>query len=571
MSATNRRPSSSYRVPIHWVLALVVLFASLQGCSNDSKELLLEPEVVGGPTLLRRITESQYRSSIATIFGPEVPVVARFERPLRAHGLIAVGTSEAGLSPFAMEQYDVAAQGVADFILAPENRINYLPCEPLEGSGVELECVSALIDKYGPLLFRRPLTYEQRERYLSIVESGTARLGDVYQGLRYALIGMMTAPEFLLRIERAVEDPERPFLRQLDSYSKAARLSFFLNNTTPDAQLLQAAANGELEDEQGLLKQVDRLLASPNFEFALREFFRDMLEFELFDDLAKDSEIYPAFNSEVAADAQEQTLRDIIRILITENGDYRRLFTLGETDMTRALGIIYRQPVARRDGWEQVPLSEDGSRIGIQSHVSFLALHAHPGRSSPTLRGEALRNIFLCQEVPDPPPDVNFSAIQEASNGAMSTARERLSAHNTEPACAGCHKVMDPLGLALENYDGLGAFRERENKALIDTTGFLDGVSYSDASGLARALETHPETPRCLVEKLYRFGVGRDTVWKERAYMDYLISMFEQAEYRVPALMRIIATSENFFAIKLLEQEGGDSLWVSNNVRGSIE
>jgi len=571
MSTTDRRLSSSYHAPMHWVLALVVLFAGLQGCSNDSKELVKEPAAVGGPTLLRRITESQYRSSIATIFGPEVPVVARFERPLRAHGLIAVGTSEAGISPFAMEQYDIAAQGVADFILAPENRASYLPCVPAEGSSIERECASAFIDRYGPLLFRRPLSDEQRERYLGIIESGTAHLGDFYQGLRYALVGMMTAPEFLLRVERAVEDPDRPFLRQLDSYSKAARLSFFLNNTTPDIQLLQAAATGELEDEQGLLKQVDRLLASPNFEFALRAFFRDMLEFELFDDLAKDSEIYPAFNSEVAADAQEQTLRDIIRTLMTENGDYRHIFTLAETDMTRALGVIYRQPVAPRDGWERVPLSADGSRIGIQSHVSFLALHAHPGRSSPTLRGEALRNIFLCQEVPDPPPDVNFSAIQDTSNAAMPTARERLSAHNTEPACAGCHKVMDPVGLALENYDGLGAFRERENNALIDATGFLDGMSYEDAHGLALALETHPETPRCLVEKLYRFGVGRDTVWKERAYMDYLISLFEQAEYRVPALMRIIATSENFFAITPFENEGQDRLWVSTNKRGGID
>jgi hypothetical protein len=274
-----------------------------------------------------------------------------------------------------------------------------------------------------------------------------------------------------------------------------------------------------------------------------------MLEFELFDDLAKDSTIYPAFNSDVAADAQEQTLRTITYHLIEGQGDYRDLFSLRETFLTRSLGIVYRLPVPTRSGWEKTVLPEEEGRAGIQSHVSFLALHSHPGRSSPTLRGEAIRNIFLCQEVPDPPADVDFSIVQDPSADYMPTARDRLHAHNTEPACSGCHKIMDPPGLALENFDGLGAFRTHENSALIDTSGFLDGAVYEDAEGLAQALREHPETPRCLAEKLYRFAVGRDTEWGERDYMDYLIEVFATSEYRVPALMRAIALSDNFFAI----------------------
>ena len=565
MFMTNSHMMLSYMTGMKWAFIFTLLTSGLMACDHNSQGWLREPDAVGGPTLLRRITESQYRSSIAAIFGPEVPVLGRFERPLRAHGLIAVGTSEAGLSPFAMEQYDIAAQGVADFILTPEHRADYLPCIPevsIDVYDVNDPCVEQFIEHYGLLLFRRPLSQDQRQRYLNIVETGAQRLGDVYQGLRYALVGMMTAPEFLLRIERAIEAPNDPSLPQLDSWSKAARLSYFLTDTTPDLELLRAAENGQLNSAQGLQKQVDRLLASPQFESALRAFFRDMLEFELFDDLAKDTEIYPAFNSDVVADAQEQTLRDIIRTLVAEEGDYRDLFTLTDSEMTRSLGVLYRQPVASRDGWERVPLSNDGRRLGIQSHISFLALHAHPGRSSPTLRGEALRNIFLCQEVPDPPPDVNFSAVQDAASTVMPTARDRLSAHNTEPACAGCHKVMDPLGLALEHYDGLGMFRVQENSAPIDASGSLDGVDYDDAHGLAQALSRHPETPRCLVEKLYRFGVGRDTVWDERAYMDYLIAKFEAHGFRVPELMRTIALSNNFFAVSPSVEHGDDTQWV---------
>lgn len=552
MSNTSARSTGTGRKPRSLICSLVgllVLTVGVTGCGEGDQPQLREPEPVGGPTLLRRLTESQYRATVADIFGPDVPVLARFERALRSEGLIAVGTSEAGMSPFSVEQYDAAAQGVADVILSAERRDDFLPCAPVPDSDYDAGCARAFIERYGQPLFRRPLTEAQIQRYLEAARYGTLELGGFYQGLKYALVGMMTSPQFLLRIERTAAETGQFGLRALDPWSRATRLSYFLTNTTPDAELLRAAANGELDNTEGLTRQVDRLIASPGFEAAVRAFFRDMLEFDLFDDMAKDAQIYPAFNSDVAADAQEQTLRDIVRVLVGERGDYRDLFTLGETVMTRSLGAIYRQPVGARDGWETTQLSYTGDRLGIQSHISFLALHAHPGRSSPTLRGEAIRNVFLCQEVPDPPADVDFSAVQDPSNTLMPTARDRLSAHNTEPACSGCHKVMDPVGLALENYDGLGIFRQYENEALIDASGFLDGTAYRDATGLARALRDHPETPRCVVEKMYRFAVGRDTVWDERAYMDYLVAAFADSGYRIPELMRTIALSDNFYAI----------------------
>jgi hypothetical protein len=551
---------------VYLPVALLIAVAST-GCGERAVGIT-EPEVVGGPALLRRLTPSQYRATVADIFGPEVPVVARFEKGLRSHGLLAVGTSEAGISAFAIEQYDTAAQGVADVVLGEDHRQQYVPCTPQSEAAFDDDCASVFIEHYAPLLFRSPLTEEQSARYLQAARLGTAELGDFYAGLKYALVGMMTSPEFLLRIERDAPDPLRPGIRQLDPYSKATRLSYFLTNSTPDRELLRAAAEGELDTGEGLARQVDRLIASADFEAAVRAFFRDMLEFDLFDDLAKDAEIYPAFNSAVAADAQEQTLRDIIHLLVEQEGDYRDLFTLSQSFMTRPLGIVYRQPVATRDGWEKTALSHDGQRRGIQSHISFVALHAHPGRSSPSLRGEAIRNVFLCQEVPDPPADVDFSAVQDASPEDMPTARDRLHTHNSQPACAGCHKVMDPVGLALENYDGLGTFRAFENGAPIDSSGFLDGMSYDDATGLANALHDHPETPRCVVEKMYRFAVGRDTVWYEREYMDYLVDAFARKDYRLPALMRVIALSDNFYAISETPAVDREVARVTTSVKG---
>jgi hypothetical protein len=304
-----------------------------------------------------------------------------------------------------------------------------------------------------------------------------------------------------------------------------------------------------------LSRQVDRLIASPLFEPAVRAFFDDMLQFDKFGDLSKDSVVYPAFNSTVAVEAREQTLRTISDILIEQHGDYRDLFTTRDAHLTRALGIVYRVPVPTRNGWEEGEFPPSSHRAGIQSHVAFLSLYAHPGVSSPSLRGKAIRELFLCQEVPDPPPNVDFSIVQEADSASMPTARDRLEVHRTNPACAGCHKIMDPLGLTLENFDGLGTYRTTENEALIDASGDLDGTDFQTPEGLGQALHDHPETPRCLVERMYRYAVGRDTEMEERAYMDYLTKSFAAHEFRVPELMRTIALSENFFTISASHEE----------------
>ena len=564
---------NSIRCVFAWILApSLAICIGVAGCgdSGSTAAALEEPEPVGGPALMRRLTESQYRATVSDIFGPETPVVARFERGLRAEGLQAIGTSESGISPFSIEQYSAAAISVADDVLSQERRAATVPCQPASALEFDSECATLFVERYGPQLLRRPLTPEQLTRFVSEARESQAYLGDFYQGLKFALVGMMTSPEFLLRIERTrpqASESHPAGVLELDPFSKAERLSFFLTTSTPDEELLRAAKTGELDTDQGLRRQIDRLIASPAFESALRAFFTDMLEFELFADLNKDVDIYPAFNSQVAADAQEQTLRDISRHLIDNNGDYRDLFTLRETALTRSLSVVYRMPVRARSDWELNEFPENGPRAGIQSHVSFLALHSHPGRSSPTLRGQALREVFLCQVVPDPPADVDFSAVQDASPEAMPTARDRLSIHNSEPACSGCHKIMDPPGLGLENFDGIGIHRSRENGVAIDASGVLDGNSFDNPRELAEALRNHRETPRCLSEKMYRFAVGRDVVWKERQYMDFLIERFIDSGYKVPALMREIALSENFFAIS----PGSDGYTASIHHRGQGE
>lgn len=555
---TFNKPSTSFLCRTVAAMALSLAGGigwAQQGPQSGPNAQVGEPRPVGGPLTVRRLTESQYRASIADIFAPDIPVTGRFERALREDGLIAVGTGHGGVSAFSIEQYDVSARSIAAAVTSAERRASFVPCKPKSDAAFDRACADRFVSDYGAKLFRRPLTAAERDRYVKVAKTAHGKLGSFHQGLEYALVGMLDSPNFLLRIERAESDPAKPAAHRLDAWSKATRLSFFLTNSAPDAELLRAAKRGELHTDEGLTRQVDRLLASPRLADAVRAFFWDMLQFDGFSDLFKDPAIYPAYTTAVARDAQEQTLRTIVSQLVTQGGDYRDLFTTRQTWLSRPLGIVYRMPVTARNGWEQGVYPSDSHRAGILTDVSLLALHSHPGRSSPTLRGKSLREIFLCEKVPDPPANVSFSLVQEALNKPGSTARLRLSEHNDNPVCAGCHKLTDPIGLTLENFDGAGSFRQRENGAELDVSGSLDGNGFSGASGLGQAMRDNPGVTSCLAEKMYRSAIGRDIAIAEEPFLEFLVGRFEASGYRVPALMRAIALSKTFYSVSLPAQE----------------
>jgi Protein of unknown function (DUF1588)/Protein of unknown function (DUF1585) len=173
------------------------------------------------------------------------------------------------------------------------------------------------------------------------------------------------------------------------------------------------------------------------------------------------------------------------------------------------------------------------------------------------LRGRAIREVFLCQKIPDPPPNVNFAIVQDPSNKAMPTARIRLEAHRTQPYCASCHRLMDPIGLSLENFDGVGSFRATENGATIDTSGSLDGKEFTSPQGLGQALHDHAQTTRCLVQRLYSTATGRTPSHDEKPTLDYLNQVFQADGYRVPDLMRTIALSKSLSAVSKPDDANG--------------
>ncbi|MDB5425363.1 MAG: hypothetical protein JWQ29_2779 [Phenylobacterium sp.] len=519
-----------------------------------------EPAVPGARPTLRLISQSQYDHTIADIFGSDIATKVRFAPVKRQDGLLAIGSAAAVVTPGAFDRLEAAARTVAEQVTDRNHRAFLIPCKPASEAARDDACARQFLSQAGRLLYRRPLT--ERELAAKVERAGAS--GDFYSGLSYALASMLTSPNFLLVRDAIEPDPARPGAWRLDGYSKAARLSFLLWDAAPDDELLQAAARGDLQTDKGLHRQVERMLGAPKFENGVRAFFEDFLVLEAFDSLAKDPVLYPAYTLAVAKQAKEQVLRSTVDHLVTRKGDYRDLFTTRRTMISGDLAAIYRAPVNLGPRqWAPYEFPADDPRAGMLTQIAFLSQYAHPGRSSPTRRGRGIREELMCQQVPDPPPNVDFSIIEDP-HAKFNTARERLTAHNTDPTCRGCHQLTDPLGLTLEKFDGAGQYRETEHGAPIDAAGSLDGVAYTDAAGLGRALHDSDAVKSCIVTRLYGYGVGRPVLKDERPLMKYYKSRLDQSDYRMDNILRLIVYSKAFFSTKPVDEPPASKIALLN-------
>lgn len=539
----------------------VVAAVLVAGCSAPSSQddvaaaamqsSVVEPASDGTPARLRLITSEQYLNTLAHTFGPSIDLGSKFPPLQRTKGLLANGAATAGVTAAQLEQYQRTAASVASQVVDAEHRNFLISCKPESEKAADKACAAEFLGEAGRLLYRRPLTEVQVAEAADKASVAAAELEDFYAGLAIALEGMLISPEMLFIVENAEPDPDHAGQERLDAYSLASRLSFFLWNAGPDAALLDAAESGEIQTDKGRARIVNMMLASPRLESGVRAFFDDMFAFDDFDTLAKDPLVYPSFTGVTVADAREQTLRTVVDHLITKKGDYRDLYTTRSTFLSPALAALYQLPAT--PGWSKYEFPADSPRAGLLTQISFLAVHSHPGRSSPTLRGKALRELLLCQPVPPPPPNVDFSLIENPES-EYKTQRDRVNAHLENPVCAGCHKITDPMGLALEAFDGAGRYRETEKGNLIDTSGSLDGKSFDGVVGLSNALRDHPALPSCLVERVYSYGSGGPSSSSDRDLLSYFNTRFMEQGYTFPGLLRAITMSDAFS--RVTEPEG---------------
>lgn len=560
MQRAEQGSGSALRGLLMGLLTLGLLAACSQ--SDPESERQPEPETTGTQALAKLITAEQYSNTLSYIFGPGIDAQVQFAPVARDEGLLANSLATAGVSGGQVQTIQSVAFSVARQVMDVENRQHLVGCRPESIHGPDRTCATQFVSTVGRLLFRRALTDDEIATYVEQAsvaaqeldgkESEDEELDGFYAGLGVVLEGLLLHPEVLFIIENTEPDPGNPQQLRLDAYSLASRLSFFLWNASPDDELLTAAESGDLQSPGGVERAVDRMLESPRLADGMRAFFDDMLAFDEFKTLAKDPTIYPEFTSVTAQDAREQTLRTIIDHTLTQGKDYRELFTSRSTFMSPALAILYGVPA--QPGWAPYTFAEDSPRAGLLTQVSFLALTSHPGRSSVTLRGMALRERLLCQTVPEPPPGIDFSVLTNP-DANYPTQRMRVAAHLETPSCAGCHRITDPIGLALEQFDGAGAYRLTENGVTIDATGTLDGLEFDGAIGLGEALSENPALPGCLVRRVYSYATGGPPDNDARPVLNYFNEEFAAQGYQLRKLLRSIALSRAFSLIKNSQTE----------------
>jgi len=516
------------------LLSLTVL-ASLAGVECAS---------AGQVASMRRLTQAEYRNSIADIFGKEIEVRGAFEPTIRIAGLQSTSTGVLSVTPVGFESFSSMADSIAAQVTAEKYRAK-LPCKPKSDKAPDDACTSQVMNQYGRMLFRRPLSSDETKNAAKLSNSLAKSQNDFYAGLRYGLASLLQSPNFLFRLENAVPADNKQYT--LDPYSRATRLSYLMWNSTPDAELLQAAEKGELNNAAGLDKQVDRLMASPRLDDGMRAFFNDMLELDTFDTVSKDSILYPKWSSGIAASAREETLRTTIDLALHANGDMRDLMTTRKTFINRNLAADYQLPFAFKGDWMPYEFSADSGRSGVLTQASMLTMFSHPGRSSPTKRGVAIMDIFLCEPTPAPPANVDFSVVNDV-NGALKTVRERLTAHATNSTCASCHNHSDPIGLSMEGFDTIGQRRTMENGKLIDLTATIQNKKFEGAEGLGKFLHDNPKYTACVARKVYAYSRGENSEDVAASAFKNANKAFTDSGFRMRALLKAMVEDKDFFS-----------------------
>ncbi len=492
---------------------------------------------------LHRLSIAQYANSVHDLLATDIVIPPELEPDVVIDGFVSVGMTTATISPTGVQRYEAAALSIASQAIAtPAHRQAFVPCTPANVS--DQTCLTKFVTDFGHRAWRRPLTAAEVQQVVSVGAQAAQTLNDPWQGIAAAIADLLQSPYFLFRVELGEPDPAGNGLRY-SSQEMASRLAAFLTNSTPDATLLAAAEAGELVTDSGLQKQVERLLGSPAAHVAIRNYFTELYELSQLDSLGQDPTIYFAMSSDLGPSAREETLEDVERLVLDQNADFRTFFTGRTTMVNRRLAAIYDVPAPSLTDYGSVTLPAKGLRAGFLGQVSFLALQAHPTSTSPVLRGKFIRNVLLCDTIPPPPVGVNTGL--EPVTATARTMRERDQEHlQVGSVCYGCHSQMDPIGLALENFDAIGTYRTMDNGEPIDASGDLDGSSFNGPVQLADLIVKSPKFPKCFAKEMFEYATGTAPTTGDSAMVDALGDAFVSTGYRVKDLMEIIAMSSGF-------------------------
>jgi hypothetical protein len=454
---------------------------------------------------LSLLTRTQYDATIADLLGDNSQPSQAFPAENEVSGYNN-NTEVHIANPLLVEQFMGTAEGIAGRAIAA-NLTTLAPCSG-SSSAEQTTCGASFVTSFGKRAFRRPLTADEAVAFNTLFNGLNATRG-YSAAIELTLQAMLQSPQFLYRMDSERAPTPETGAVALDSYQIASRLSYFLTNSMPDAQLFAAADANALASTAEIETQARRLLETPRAKAMVRDFNQQWLQLDGLSGLARNPPESTSDVKGIGADYRESLLQFLDQAF-WQQGDLRSLLLSPVKFVNRRLAFVLGE-VAPESGF--VSVADSPGSVGLLSQPGLMAMLAHSDQSGPVQRGVFVRQRLLCLDVPPPPP--NFNPIPPDPDPKLTT-RERFAVHTQSPDCYACHKLIDGTGFGFEAYDQLGRYRTQENGRPIDTSGEMlatgdaavDGP-YDGVLELSNRLAVSPRVERCLATNWYRYAMGR--------------------------------------------------------------
>jgi hypothetical protein len=517
--------------------------STVGGSGNGGIPTVLTPPANPGFVIARRLNHREYNNTVRDLLGTTLSPANDFPADDLGSDFDTVG-SALSLSPAYVAAYEKAAQALTVELFAADatRKGKVLTCNVETGGDT---CAQTVLSAFVRRAWRRPIAPEELQALMTPVAKAKELGLTASEGLRSALTAVLMSPFFLFRLEIDPE-PNSKAVRRLTPPELAARLSYALWSTMPDDTLNQAVDGGQLTTDEQVAAQVDRMLGDPRADTLLDGFAGHWLDYSAVDSHEIDAAKFPKFTPALAQ-AMETEASRFVQDFLRGTRPVSEMMTARFTFVNSALSTHYGLSVTGASATQFVRADTANSqRVGLLTLGALLTTTSYAGRTSPVRRGEFVFSRLLCETVPPPPPDV--PTLSEASTAA--TMRQRLEQHRADPACSGCHTLMDPIGFGLETYDAIGVYRAQEAGAAIDASGTLpDGRKFNGAIELGNLLASDGRFPVCVTRKFMTFAIGRllnqadDTSW-----VSYLAGRSQAAGGSLPASIRAVLLSDTFRA-----------------------
>ncbi|MBC8133978.1 MAG: DUF1592 domain-containing protein, partial [Deltaproteobacteria bacterium] len=473
-----------------------------------------------GPSPLRRLTRIEYARTVRDLIGPGLLDSSGLPPDERALGFDN-NADVLGTSDLLIEQYQDLAERAASVVTADITR--FVPCA---ATTADATCARTFLDSFGRRAWRRPLDATETGALMSVFTTGQSD-GGFAEGITRTVAVLLQSPQFLYRIETVVDSAGAPITVdtvpatdvpgavRLSPHETAARLSFLMWGSMPDAILDAAADADKLSTPADLAQQARRMLADPRAHEVVSSFHASWLGLDRLDDLDKDPVVYPTFGAALRDSFRAETTRFIDEVVWKREGTLAALLNARYTFVDGPLRTFYGLSAAAAAGGAGAGADLQHTalpvgRAGLLTQPSFLAVHAKANQTSPIHRGRFVREQLFCTTPPPPPNNIE---IRPPSLDPRKTTRQRFSQHVAESSCASCHTLMDPIGFGFEHYDGIGRWRDKESGAPVDASGALSGTDvdgpFNGAVELADRLAGSAAVARCYATQWFRFAYGR--------------------------------------------------------------